>query len=195
VGVPRKPREEVEGGVYHVYARGNDRRPIYLDDVDRRIYLAMLARTVRLTGWRCLAYCLMDNHVHLLVELVEANLAAGMQRLHGQYGQVHNRRHRRSGHLFQGRYGAVGVTSDAQLWSAVAYIVRNPVEAGLCSQPGAWPWSSHLATLGRAPGWLDAARLLSYFDAAGGDDPSRRYTELTAACAHRVRQTERLESA
>jgi putative transposase len=177
--MPRKLRGEVERGLYHVYARGNDRQRIYVDDVDRRTYLAILGRVVATKRWLCLAYCLMDNHVHLLIETIEPNLAAGMQQLHGNYGQMHNRRHRRCGHLFQGRYGAIRVTSDEQTWSVVAYIVRNPVEAGLCANPDEWPWSSHAATLGRAsPPWLDVRRLLSYFEGAGGE-PGRRYLELT----------------
>src|SRR5690242_13743227 len=103
----RKPRENVANGVYHVFARGNSRAPIYLDDDDRRIYLWMLARVVLRQGWRCLAYCLMTNHVHLLLETPEPNLSHGMQQLHGGYALSFNARHGRIGHVFQGRYGAV----------------------------------------------------------------------------------------
>jgi putative transposase len=178
--MPRKPREDVEGAVHHVYARGNDRRRIYYDDVDREMYLSMLGRVVVRSRWRCLAYCLMDNHVHLLIETPRANLGAGMQRLHGLYAQTHNERHGRSGHLFQGRYGAVRMISDGQLCTAAAYIARNPVEAGICDRPGQWRWSSHVAVLGRASrSWLDVERLLEYFGAMGGD-PRRRYCDLAA---------------
>lgn len=179
----RKPREDVDGAVHHVFARGNDRRRIYLDDVDRETYLRLLGRVVARKRWRCLAYCLMNNHVHLLVEAPEANLGVGMQRLHGLYAQVHNERHGRSGHLFQGRYGAVRMRSDEQLWTTAAYIVRNPVEAGLCERPDDWPWSSHRVTLGRpGPEWLDAQRLLWYF---GTEDARarRRYAELATGAA------------
>jgi putative transposase len=120
----------------------------------------------------------MDNHVHLLVETLEANLAAGMRRLHGLYAQTFNERHGRSGHVFQGRYGAVRMKSDEQLWAVAAYIARNPVDAGLCDSPEEWAWSSHAATLGSAcPTWLDAERLLQLFGAAGGQ-ARRRYSEL-----------------
>jgi putative transposase len=178
--MPRKPREEVEGGVFHVFARGNDRQLVYRDDVDRRRYLAMLAVVVRRKCWRCLAYCLMENHVHLMLETPQANLAAGMRDLHGVYAQAFNARHRRVGHVFQGRYGAVRMRSDEQLWTAAAYVARNPVEAGLCAHADEWPWSSHRAVIGRAaPNWLDTGRLLSFFEAAGGD-PRERYLELVA---------------
>ena len=89
-----------------MFARGNDRQAIYRDDDDRRLYLDPARRTVARKRWRCLAYCLMDNHVHLLIETPEANLGAGMQWLHGLYGRSFNDRHGRSGHVFQGRYGA-----------------------------------------------------------------------------------------
>jgi putative transposase len=169
----RKPRTEMEDGIHHVYARGNDRQCIYRDDLDRQTYLRMLGRVVVRKRWKCLAYCLMDNHVHLLIETPEANLGSGMQWLHGLYAQTYNERHGRVGHLFQSRYGAVRVTSDAQLWTVARYIANNPVESGLCRRPGDWPWSSYAAVLGRAsPRWLDVERLISNFGTAG-----RHYAE------------------
>jgi putative transposase len=178
--MPRKPRQEVEGGVFHVFARGNDKRLIYRDDVDRRTYLRMLRGTVRQQRWRLLAFCLMENHVHLLLETPGANLAAGMQRLHSLYAREFNRRHRRSGHVFQGRYGAVQVTTDEQLWTAARYIVVNPVKAGLCERPLEWRWGSHAAVLGpEPPRWIHHSRLLEYFGAAGGD-PAHRYMAMVA---------------
>jgi REP element-mobilizing transposase RayT len=171
-------REEVPGGVYHVFARGNDRGRIFRYDDDRRIYLALLRRTVRRQRWRCLSYCLMVNHVHLLVETPEPNLAVGMQRLHGAYAQTFNARHDRNGHLFQGRYGAVRIESDRQLWVAVRYVARNPVEAGLCTRPEHYAWSSHREIVARRPSpQVDRRRLLVYFEGAGGD-PSRRYADF-----------------
>ncbi|HMJ35933.1 MAG TPA: transposase [Baekduia sp.] len=179
----RKLRDELEGGVHHVYARGNDGCDIYVDDVDRARYLTELARAVLLQGWRCLAYCLMSNHVHLLVETPSANLGDGMRRLHGDYARGFNQRHDRRGHLFQGRFGSVLVRDDAQLWAAAAYVAVNPVEAGLCRRPEQWPWSSHAATVASArmapPPWLDVARLLWHFGAAGGD-PVQRYVTYVA---------------
>ena len=174
----RKPREDYPGAMHHVYARGNRLQDIFLDDGDRRTYLSMLARVATRMEWHCLAYCLMRNHMHLLIETPRANLGAGMQYLHGFYAQTFNERHNRSGHLFQGRYGAVRIEDDPQLWATVRYIAHNPVEAGLSASPAEWPWSSHRAVLRRdAPAWLDTARLLSYFTAVGGE-PRQRYVEL-----------------
>jgi REP element-mobilizing transposase RayT len=92
----------MENGIFHVYARGNDRQAIYRDDGDRATYLRLLERVVRRQEWRVLAFCLMDNHVHLLVQTPHADLGRGMQRLHGHYAQTFNARHGRVGHLFQG---------------------------------------------------------------------------------------------
>ena len=181
--VPRKPRENLEGGVYHVYARGNARQLVYRDEVDRRVYLRMLKEVIVRKRWRCLAYCLMDNHVHLLLETPEANLSSGMQRLQGRYAQAFNARHRRSGHVFQGRYGAVRMGSDGQLCATAAYIARNPVEAGLCEQPQDWRWSSYRSAIrAPAPAWLDADRLLSYFDTER-DAACRSYAHMSTSVA------------
>jgi putative transposase len=179
--VGRRPRDEIEGGIFHVYARGNRRQAIYLDDADRRRYLAMVGAVVKQYHWRCLAYCLMENHVHLLIETPQANLAVGMQRLHGLYAQTFNERHGRSGHLFQGRYGSVRVTTDAQLWMLVRYLAVNPVKAELCKRAADWRWSSHgVVAASRLPRWLDHSRLLHYFGAAGGD-PAERYAAMIAS--------------
>ncbi|HEV2813148.1 MAG TPA: transposase [Solirubrobacteraceae bacterium] len=178
--MPRKPRELVAGGVYHVYARGNNRQSIFLDDLDRRAYLRHIEHVVLKRAWLCLAYCLMPNHVHLLVETPQPDLAVGMHWLHGAYARRFNRRHRRVGHLFQGRYGAVRIEDDAQLWMTAAYIARNPVAAGHCREPEDWEWSSHAATANAdAPPWLAANRLLEYLQGAAGGDPHERYGELT----------------
>lgn len=165
--------------MHHVFARGNDKRAIFLDDGDRRRYLALLERVVRWNSWKCLTYCLMGNHVHLVIENALPDLGSGMQQLHGRYAQIFNRRHGRSGHLFGGRFGSVRVESDEHLLMVVAYVVRNPVEAGLCRSPRDWVWSSHAAVLrGDGPPWLDRGRLLWHLAGRGGD-PVTRYADLT----------------
>jgi putative transposase len=171
----RKPREEVADGIHHVYARGNNKQVIYRDDNDRQIYLALLRMTTAWAKWRCLAYCLMDNHLHLLVETPKPNLGAGMQRLHGSYGRRFNDRHGLSGHVFQGRFGSKRILGEEHFATTARYVVRNPVEAGFCREPGDWPWGSHGDVVrGSAPPWLDQPRLLSYFEPFGGD-PWTRY--------------------
>ena len=121
--------------------RGNDRRPVFLDDADRYAYLMVLAEECERREWVPLARCLMTNHIHLLLETPAPNLSEGMQRLQSRYALRFNRRHGRSGHLFQGRYTSVRVTSDEQLLAVTRYIERNPVEAGLCRTPEEWSWT------------------------------------------------------
>jgi REP element-mobilizing transposase RayT len=162
--VARPPRIEVAGGIYHVVARGNERRLIYRDDNDRATFLELLALTLERHGWQLLAYCLMGNHYHLLVRTQNPDLARGMHYLNARYAQHFNRRHGRVGHLFQGRYKAILVQSDGHLLLTVRYIVRNPVRARLCETPDAWAWSSHAATAGsKPPGQVSLALVLGLF--------------------------------
>lgn len=168
--------------MFHVYARGNNKQLIYLSDSDRVLYLSMLGRIVRKQEWRMLGFCLMPNHVHLLVETPEPNLGDGMRRLHGDYAYRFNKEHGRCGHVFQGRFGAKRVKNNAQLLMVARYIALNPVEAQLCATAEDWRWGSHRHVMARHArnGWLDVQRLLEFFEVWGGD-PHRRYAELVAA--------------
>ena len=174
----RPPRIEIPDGVYHIVARGNERKTIYRDDVDHARFLETLRGTADRHGWRVLAYCLMSNHYHQLLSTPNANLARGMRDLNGGYAQAFNRRHGRDGHLFQGRYKAVLVQADEHMLAAVRYIIRNPVRAGVTEHVEQWPWTSHAATIGRTPpGFLAIDQLLSHF-AANRATARRRYLEL-----------------
>jgi len=161
----RPLRLEFPGAVYHLTARGNARQGIFEDDGDRRRFLDLLSREVQQQGWRCYAYCLMDNHYHLLVETPDGNLAGGMRRLNGAYTQAFNHRHRRVGHLFQGRYKSIVVDKDSYLLELCRYIVLNPVRARMVATVDDWPWSSYPATAraGKRPAWLDVERVWSLF--------------------------------
>ncbi len=137
----RLPRNETEAGTHHVYARGVERRSIFGDDDDRREYLRLFRAVIAQFDWSCLAYCLMPNHVHLLIETCEPNLGRGMHLLHGLYAQLFNTKYGRVGHLFQSRFGSRIVHDEIQLARVADYIVQNPVAAGLCASAQAWPWS------------------------------------------------------
>jgi REP element-mobilizing transposase RayT len=181
--MPRKPRRELAGGVFHVFARGVDRRRIFLDDLDRQLYLHLLGGVSRRQEWACLAYCLMENHMHVLLHTPEPNLGAGMRRLNGTYAQAFNERYARSGHLFERRFNDRGIASVRSVVTVAAYIAANPVEAHLVATPEAWRWSSHAAlAAGTAPRWLDAERLHALIEAEGGDATER----YLAAVAERV---------
>lgn len=146
----RPLRLEFPHAVYHITGRGNARQDIVVDDDDRRRFLATLAHVVDRYGWLCHAYCLMDNHYHLLVETPKPNLSQGMRQLNGLYTQAYNRRHHRAGHLFQGRFKAVLVEKEAHLLELCRYVVLNPVRAKAVLHPRQWAWSSYRATVGEA---------------------------------------------
>ena len=101
--MPRPLRIEFDGALHHVMSRGNRGQTIFANDADRRLYLELLADAVARNGWLCHAYCLMGNHVHLLIETPKANLGSGMQQLNGRFTQRLNHRNETYGHVFQGR--------------------------------------------------------------------------------------------
>ena len=176
--MPRPPREEEPGAIHHVCARGAKKALIYLDDRDRERYLGCLAGAVQAHDWRLLSYCLMDNHVHLVVETVLPNLGVGMHAAHRPFAQWFNERHGTSGHVFEGPYRSKRVRSDAQFWQLSKYVALNPVEAGLCERPEEWRWSSYGGVVrGDPPAFVDVGRLLELFSGAGGD-PLARYVEF-----------------
>ena len=170
----RPLRLEFAGALYHLTSRGNARADIFADDGDRRLFLELLGREIFQLGWRCYAYCLMDNHYHLMIETPEPNLVAGMRRLNGVYTQAFNRRHGRVGHVFQGRYKCIVVDKDSYGLELSRYIVLNPVRARMVKRPENWPWSSYRATVGEVtvPGWLDTDWVLGQL---GGGRPRVAY--------------------
>lgn len=153
------------GGVYHVTARGNERKAIARDDTDRARFVDTLAAMVDLYRVRCHAWVLMDNHYHLLLETPSPNLSRALRHLNGVYTQAFNRWHRRVGHLFQGRFKAIVVEKEPYLLELCRYVVLNPVRAGVVTDPGAYPWSSYRATAGltEGPAWLTVDWLLEQF--------------------------------
>ncbi len=161
----RPLRIEYEGAVYHVTSRGNARAAIFLTDDDRRVFLDVLAQVIDRFGWLCHAWCLMDNHYHLMIETPQPNLSRGMRQLNGVYTQRFNRAHGRVGHVFQGRFKSILVDKDAYLLELSRYIVLNPVRAGMVGDASEWPWSSYQATAGEepAPAFLTTGWILSQF--------------------------------
>jgi len=113
---------------------------IFLDLLDRRVFLGLLDRVARRSQWDLHAWCLMTNHFHLVVENRLPNLSPGMHRLNGVYAQVFNERYERTGHLFGKRFGAKPIEDDEQLFNTVEYVFDNPVRAGLCASRQDWPW-------------------------------------------------------
>ena len=144
----RPLRIEYEGAVYHVTSRGNERKRIFRDDNDQELFLNTLEKVSKRYNWYCHAYCLMNNHYHLIIETPEGNLSKGMRQLNGVYTQLFNKRHKRVGHIFQGRYKAILIQKDSHLLETCRYVVLNPVRAKAVKEPGDWKWSSYRGTVG-----------------------------------------------
>jgi REP element-mobilizing transposase RayT len=161
------PRLDGPGALHHVWTRGVDRCDIYLDDADRRRFLATVALVLKEGRGRCLAWALMSNHYHLLVETGRAPLSRVMQRVNQRHAWWFNRRHARTGHLFEGPFGSDRVGDDEHLATLVSYIHLNPVRAGIVPDVAAlasYPWTGHAALMGRTPQpFHDADRALAAF--------------------------------
>ncbi len=157
----RPLRIEFPGAVYHVTSRGDRREPIYRDDIDRQCQLDVLAEALARFDASVIAYCLMGNHYHLVLQSHSGQLSRLMRHLNGVYTQAFNRRHGLVGHLFQGRFKALLVDRDSYLSALCRYVERNPVAAGLVPRPADWRWSSCRAHVGLevAPSWLSVDEL------------------------------------
>jgi putative transposase len=187
--MPRQLRVEYPGAIYHVMSRGDRRKDIYLDDVDRQDFLKTLAEACQKTGFQVHAYCLMSNHFHLVVETPNADLVAGMRWLLSTYTIRLNHRQKLFGHVFSGRYKAVIVegSGTGYLRTACDYVHLNPVRAKLLSPKERlleYPWSSlvwYLAAPKHRPAWIRVDRLLGEHgiqkDTAAGREKFERRME------------------
>ena len=146
-------------------SRGNRRQILFINDLDRELFLGLLATISALRGWKCRGYCLMPNHYHLVLQTPNADLSAGMQRLNSEYAQCCNYFHGTDGHLFQGRFHAVLVESDWHLAELSRYLALNPVRAGLAATAREWPWSSYVAIAEDRPPppFLAVESILAFF--------------------------------
>jgi putative transposase len=168
-------RIEYEGALYHVLSRGNERRAIFISNEDRELFLDTLAEMSQRFEADLFAYVLMDNHYHLLLRTNRANLSKSMQWFGATYTSRFNARHKRSGHLFQGRFKNMLVENDAYLLQLSYYIHRNPLRAGIVRRLGSYRWSTYrIYAYGKSvPEWLDSEMILSQF--ANAQDRHRAY--------------------
>ena len=159
--MPRPPRLEYAGALYHVTARGVQQGAIYLDDADRTTFLALVSHTLLTGNAHALAFCLMGNHYHFVLQTSATNLSTLMRRINSGYSLAFNHRHGRSGHVFEGRFKAIHVDREAYLLEVCRYVDLNPVRAALCDLPQDWAWSSYRSHVGMAsaPPWLASREL------------------------------------
>jgi len=147
----RPQRLEYPGAIYHVTSRGNEFKKIFLDSEDREFFLSTLSRVAKRFSWICHAYCLMNNHYHVVVETLDGKLSIGMRQLNGIYTQNFNRRHGLVGPAMQGRFKAILVERDTYLLEMCRHVVLNPVRTRTVRHPAEYPWSSFQSTCGFLP--------------------------------------------
>ena len=171
----RPIRIEYPGAVYHITSRGNERKNIFFDDHDRKVFLGIIQQVKNRFHWLFHSYVLMDNHYHLLVETPEANLSRGMRQLNGVYTREFNHRHNRIGHLFQGRFKSILIDKDDYLVELSRYIALNPIRAGIALKADEWLWGSYRALIGidKSPAWLTTDWILALY----GSDRKRAVAE------------------
>jgi REP element-mobilizing transposase RayT len=166
--MPRGPRVDFAGAVHHVYARGIEKRPIYLDDADRKSFLDRIGKNLPKWGMRCLAWSLMPNHFHLLLQSDKGCLPSFMHCLLTGYSMRFNERHQRVGHLFQNRYKSPVVCKDGYFRDVVRYIHLNPVRSEIVRsipELEEYPWTGHRHIIrGGSPAWQDTGLLQTEFD-------------------------------
>ncbi len=164
----RKQRIHYPGALYHVILRGNAQQDVFFENCDRYRFYLLLQEGVERFGYRVHAFCLMTNHIHLVLQVGEIPLSRIMQNLSFRYTSWINKKLKRYGHLFQGRYKAVLVDADVYLLELVTYIHLNPVRAGMVENPEDYTWSSHRAYLDKETVlWLTSDAVLSLFDQNG----------------------------
>ncbi len=178
----RPLRIEYPGAYYHITSRGNERKNIFINKGDRKSFLSYLKSAHLRYGAVIHAYCLMYNHYHLFLETPKGNLSQIMRHINGAYTNYFNIRHKRRGHLFQGRYKSIVVEADSYAGELSRYIHLNPVRAGMVEMPEKYSWSSYQCYIGKnkKPDWLTVNFILCYF---GKDNlPARkRYQEFVNA--------------
>lgn len=165
----RPLRELGSGETHHLTSRGVEKRDVFLDDVDRRRFVRRLGDVLEECPVSCLAYCLMSNHIHLILQGDGQAVSGAMRDVLGGHARYFNRRHDRSGHLFGGRFHDVRIASDAQMHAALRYVALNPVRAGLVQHPREWRWGSFAALQSGLvqPGSLDLDALARVLPGAG----------------------------
>lgn len=175
--IPRKPRKQSPTGIYHIMVRGVNREHFLAHDQDKLRYLTTLSRFHKGSGCAIFAYCLMSNHVHLLLQEQEGSSQRFMQQVGVSFVYHHNRRYGRIGHLFQDRFRSETIESEGSLLACARYIHNNPIKAGLVSAPENYPWSSYPGYVGRQvlPAFVKKEGLLSLL----GEDAVTRLVAYT----------------
>lgn len=164
--MPRQARQMSSTGIYHLIVRGINREVIFQDDNDRQRYIATLARIAADSNATVLGYCLMDNHVHILIKEGLTSISKLMHRLGASYAHYYNTRYERVGHVFQNRFKSESIENDNYLLSVIRYIHQNPVKAGIVTKSEQYQWSScrvYYGSKDNLPGLTNTGFILGLF--------------------------------
>ena len=160
--MPSRPRD-LNPGIHHVWVNATGNWPYFVNEVDRMAWIRLLVQVLDRGDWRCLAFCQMTTHVHLLVDVPDESLPFGMAHLNREHSKQFNDRHSRSGYLVRKRYGSRRIEDARDLLGTYAYVVLNPVREGMCRRAEDWLWSSYRTTIGKSDAFpfVDAGIVLA----------------------------------
>lgn len=178
--MPSPPRILAADAIYHATSRGNNQRSIFHGDQDRRLFVAELERVVIRRAWRCLSFCLLPNHFHLIVETPGPDLSEGMRDLLSRFVKKSNQRRGADGRAFKDRFFSKRINTDAYLATALRYVALNAVNAGLCRDPSSYRWSNHGALVAGREGSLAPVARIEELLGVWGGEPGCRYAALMA---------------
>lgn len=172
--MPRQGRQQSQTNIYHIVTRGNERKEIFIDEEDKIKYLNILYEKKKNGEFELYAYCIMSNHVHLLLREGIESVSKVMKRIGTSYARYYNQKHERVGHVFQDRYKSENVENEPYFLSAIRYIHCNPEKAGICAKEN-YPWSSYQAYMddnNRLIGRQAVNEVLKYFSLNDDDSIS-----------------------
>lgn len=141
--MPRQARKHSQSGIYHIMIRGINKQNIFEEDEDRERLIKTIKYYKAISKYEIYAYCLMNNHVHLLIKEVTEPISLIMKRINGSYGLWYNQKYERCGYLFQGRFRSEPVEDNRYFYTVFRYIHQNPLKANLVNDIRAWKWSSY----------------------------------------------------
>lgn len=175
----RYTRDEIVGGYYHITARGNNREYIFKEDIDKGYFLKLLNESRQNMRFKLMAYALMDNHYHLLVQTGDVKLQKIMHQINNKYSKYFNAKYERCGHVFQGRYNASVIGNEQYLLKVLTYIHQNPVKAGICKRVENYKWSSDKFYRKRLNGFIETKTIIEIIENGFKDkDSSKKYKEI-----------------
>ena len=173
----RYTREEIDGGYYHLIARGNNREYIFNRDIDKGYFLKLLNESRQNMRFKLMGYVLMDNHYHLLVQTGNVKLQKIMHQINNKYSKYFNAIYERCGHVFQGRYKASVIRNELYLLKVLAYIHQNPVKAGMVKKVEDYKWSSDKFYRRKSDGFIETKMIIEMIE-EGYRKSNKKYEDI-----------------